>query len=167
MLVFLLAYLKHTTKTLCDNQVSEGILWVIKWVPSFFSVSGLEVVVRLAWPSPSPFAHLAASSCWRNSWTTSLHLWDGLALFKARVLSMRQRSLLPFCSWPTMSLWLSAAFACLVVYDGVHFLPVAREGAAWATNGSLESDNNISSLTLVHLYSSSRLEMGSSKIPLP
>ncbi len=62
---------------------------------------------------------------------------------------------------------LECCLCLLCCFCLLHFLSVVRMGAAWATSGSLESISIISSRTLVHLYSSDRLEMGSSRTPLP
>lgn len=97
------------------------------------------------------FLHLAASSYWHMFCTTNQSFWERLALFQTGLWAPRLRPPL---------LCLITTFACSFVSDGVHFLPVSRMGATWATDGSLASVI-ITSLTLAHLYSSKRLEMGS------
>lgn len=104
------------------------------------------------------FVHLSAFHCCRTSFTTSLHLWDGLALFQTDLLGPRPPR--PCTIWPTMGH--SASFACSVAADWVYSLPV------WGhlTTVLPKFYNLISSPTLVHLYSSDKLEMVWSKIPL-
>lgn len=116
-------------------------------------------------PWETTFAHLAACSCQRTSSTMRPRRWDGVALCQDGLISPSPRTLLHYCTWPTTSQCLRADFAWCVAADGVHFLLVARVRATGATYGSQDSFSVISSLTLVHLYSSVRPEMGSSKMP--
>ncbi len=113
------------------------------------------------------FAHLVACSCRRTSSTTSRRRWAGAALCHDGLLSPRPRPPYPCCTMPMMSLCLRSDFAWWVAAVGFHFLPVTRVGAVWETHGSRDSVSVISSLTLEHLNSSVRLEIGISRMPLP
>ncbi len=66
-----------------------------------------------------------------------------------------------------MSRCLRVDFPCATATPGLHLLPVAKAGAAPLTKGSRDSVRVISSLTFEHLYSSTRLEIGRERAPLP
>lgn len=53
---------------------------------------------------------------------------------------------------------LRAVLACCTAVDGVRFIPVLRAGTLWAMHGLQDSVSVISSLTLEHFNSSSRLD---------
>lgn len=97
-----------------------------------------------------------ASSCWRTSATTSLRCWAAVALCQVGWLVTRSTPPLPCCTGCTMSPYLKADVAS----------PTSQL-SAWEhllLSQCLET-RVMSSLSLVHLYSSVRLVTGSSGAP--
>ena len=120
------------------------------------------------WPCficDTALAHLLDSSCRRTSATTIFRRSREAAWLQQGRFSPSPKPPLPCWTWPTMSLWWRADFACCTAFLAVHFLPVARVGAAARTAVSFDSVRVISSLALVHLNSSVRLERGSWSSP--
>lgn len=109
------------------------------------------------WPClacDTALAHLLNSSYRRTSAATNFRRSSDDALFQQGRFPPSPKPLLPCWICPTMSPWWRADFACCVAFLAVHFFPVARVGAAARMTVSLDSARVISSLTLVHLYSS-------------
>lgn len=108
-----------------------------------------------------------AACNWRRTSSMTSPNWDVVALCHDSLLSPRPWPSLPCCTLPTISLCIKTDFACCDVVAGVYFLPVTRVRAVCATHGSQDLLSVISTRTWVHLNLSSRLDTGSSRIPLP
>ncbi len=105
-----------------------------------------------------------SSSWWHTSSTTRRQRSAGVAFCHMGVVAPSPRPPLPCWTWPTI---LRVDFACATATPGLHLLPVAKLGAAPLTKGSRDSVRVISSLAFEHLYSSTRLEIGRERAPLP
>lgn len=108
-------------------------------------------------------ARLVTSS-WRHTSTTSCYHWVGVALWQCAFISPKPKAL-PIWTWPPISLCQRGAFASSVALAGVCL-------SLWSWLEQLYYEwvlrlCVISNLVLVHLYSSTRLEIISDRIPLP
>lgn len=119
----------------------------------------------LAWDTA--LAHMSTSSRRRTSSTTRCQHKAGVAFCHVGGVVPKPKPTLPCWTWPTMSLCFREDFACDTATPGLHLLPVAKVGAAPLIKGSRDSVRVISSLALEHLYSSTRLEIGRERAPLP
>lgn len=88
-------------------------------------------------------------------------------LFNHQFLTLRwgylvPEPLLPCCTWPVMSRCFKLTYPVVL-----HVLLVLKARTILVMQGSRESICVISSLTFEHLYSSTRLDTGSSRMPFP
>lgn len=101
------------------------------------------------------FVHFSPSPCCRTLATTSFFLWANVVLYDLGWLVLSQKKIpSSLLNLPYKSPCLRKCFACCMFSVGVQFLPVASLGAAACIIASWDSVRVMSSLTLVHLYSS-------------
>ena len=111
---------------------------------SFSLCAPISSTACLAWVTA--FAHLAASSWRRISGSTNFRRWSSC------LVPQGSTDLFPVEHGPAMSACWSPAF-------GVHFSHVVRDGQTAHTDVSRDYERVIYSHVLVHLNSSSRLEI--------
>ncbi len=148
------SYVVRTMKLSLLDSMPQSSLHV-----SFLSSTPSHLTQRPCLACAMALERLAASSCQHTSSTTMDRCSVADAFCQSGVIAPRPKPPLPCWTWTTTSRWRRADLACSTAVAGVHFFLVARVGAAPLTTGSRESVRDVSSLTLAHLKSSTKLEV--------